>query len=79
MITNSALTSLDLVGDERMNGERNETRKNKVNYKKRTGTGNQIWAEGVRVMSEALKVNSTLTSLDLARDESECGRIEENE
>ena len=32
-------------------------------------TGNEIGVEGAKTMSEMLKVNTTLTSLDLGREE----------
>ena len=32
-------------------------------------TGNQIGDEGAKAISEMLKVNTTLTSLDLSREE----------
>ena len=34
-----------------------------------TWTGNDIGAEGARMISEALKINSTLTELNLECDE----------
>ena len=35
------------------------------------GTDNNIGAEGARMISEALKINTTLTTLDLCCDDNE--------
>ena len=39
-------------------------------------TGNEIGAEGAKAMSEMLKVNTTLTTLDLSCEEERKGREE---
>ncbi len=51
-----------------MNKNRNEKEKKMITNK---WTGNEIGAEGASKISESLKVNTTLTKLDLNGDEKE--------
>ncbi len=65
MKVNKTLTELNLGGDEwewKGKRERNENEMNKW-------TGNRIGAEGASKISESLKVNTTLTVLNLSCDE----------
>ena len=48
---------------------RKKERKGKRNDKNEIWTGNNIGAEGARMISESLKTNTTLTELYLAGDE----------
>ena len=50
-----------------INKEREET--GIIDDKIQIWTGNKIGNEGVRMISEALKCNSTLTELNLSREE----------
>jgi len=51
-----------------MNKNTNE-KENEMKMKMNKWTGNEIGAEGANKISESLKVNSTLTELDLGGDE----------
>ena len=51
-----------------MNKNKNGTREGNENEKNKW-TGNRIGAEGASKISESLKVNTTLTNLDLHSDE----------
>ena len=49
-----------------------------MKMKNKTWTGNNIGAEEAKMISEALKDNSTLTTLDLSGDEKQYIKIRRN-
>ena len=60
---NSTLTKLNFLGSNKEK-KKKKKKKSKICWKK-CNTGNKIGVEGARSLSEALKTNTTLTSLDL--------------
>ena len=69
---NSTLTELNLECDENNNEEiriRNKEFQQELIIDKWTWTDNNTEAEGAEMISEALKINSTLTELNLMSDE----------
>ncbi len=75
MKINTTLTTLNLVRDikkhekERRKERKKETeRKAKKNKSNTDGTDNNIVSEGAGMISEALKINTTLTKLNIAGD-----------
>ena len=66
---NTSLTQLELGGDEdlyEMKGRKKERRKEQRNKKE---IDNDIGDEGAKSISKSLKINSSLTELDLYSDE----------
>ena len=67
---NTTLTELNLSCDEIRNKNEEQKRKKKWRInKKKWWTANQIGAEGASSISESLKINTTLTTLNLSSDE----------
>ena len=85
-MVNTTLTKLDIGGmQEQHNTEKNKKKNHDINNKHEAG--NDITEEGARVLSEALKVNTTLTKLnfgsmqqerDDAKQEQRVNQIEQN-
>ncbi len=78
---NTSLTSLDLEGDEKeMKWKKREREREREEKNKRTNKqtkkemkwiDNYIRDEGAQTLSEALKINTSMTSLNLRGDENE--------
>ena len=66
--TNTTLTSLDLLGDDKDNNKQVNVLKWKTNPIKQW-TDNRIGEEGAKKICESLKTNTTLASLNLTSDD----------
>ena len=70
--SNSTLTDLELRCDENEEWIYKENKDKKIEMKKmKKWTDNHIGAEGARMISEGLRSNSTLTTLNLRGEENE--------